>query len=327
MKVVILEKNKELAESLKRAISIKYSCSIEKSFSIEELERKYKGSTTTFIINESKNDEEGINEEGLKLAYLISDRINLNSVIFGLKKKEETLSFKYLKIPFQLKELYKAISTVSPIVKSIDEDILLEKYEHFRTKTSHDYIQYVTKNWSFYKYLLLNFSRYVKMIFGIDLKNKGSNENEIKEMVKKYENQRNYSILHNLLLDLKVEKLNNGELNKFPEMRKKFFKNLDFLIQVFEEKVKAHLNIEKKVAENFFLSWYMWRELSFLEKYNKYFSDGFFGGCFRSLLYFNSPHFSAIKKETLLTVLNCKSLTEANTYINKKKTQIEKLFK
>lgn len=327
MQVVILEKEKELAESLKRAISLRYSCLIDSNFSIEQIEKKYRGTKSTFILGESINEKERINEEGLKLAYLIKDRLNLKIIVIGLGKEERKIGFPYLKIPFQLSDIYEAISTAYPAVKRMDKNILLDKYEHLRTKISHDYIQYITKNWAFYKFLVLNFINYSKIIFGINLEDQGLDEDKIKEIIKRYENQRDPSILHNLLMGFKVSELKNYEIIDFPELKCKFFKNLDMLISILGEKIKFPFDLEERIAENFFLSWYLWRELFFLEKYSQYFSDGFYKGCFRSLLSFHSPHFDEIKKKTLKSVLFCQNISKAKAFLSEKRAELERLFK
>jgi len=326
MQVVILGKNKELNKSLKRAISLKYSCLVEKSYDLRTIEKKYKDTDSVFILSESIDDKEGINEEGLKLAYLINDRLNFKSVVFGIKKKEKKHKIAYLKIPFLLRDLYDAISATQLIKKELDEQIILEKYEHFRTKISHDYIQYLIKNWTFFKALILNFQKYAKVIFGINLEEKGIDKNKIDLIVEKFEKQQNSDLVHNLLADFKINEIKNIKLKDFPELKNKFFKNLDILIKVLSEKKSPPSDLEEKIAENFFLSWYLWRKLYFLEEYNQYFSDGFYRGCFRCLLSIRSANFNEIKKETLQKVLNCKNIKDSIELIKKNIEKIKRIF-
>jgi len=326
MQVVILGKNKELNKSLKRAISLKYSCLVEKSYDLRTIEKKYKDTDSVFILSESIDDKEGINEEGLKLAYLINDRLNFKSVVFGIKKKEKKHKIAYLKIPFLLRDLYDAISATQLIKKELDEQIILEKYEHFRTKIGHDYIQYINKNWPFFKALIINFQKYAKVIFGIDLEETCINKNKIDVIVKKFEKQRSSELLHDLLANFKIDEIKTSKIKDFPELKNKFFKNLDVLIKLLAEKKTPTPDLEEKIAENFFLSWYIWRKFYFLEEYNQFFSDGFYKGCFRSLLSFRSPNFNEIKKETLQKVFNCKNVTDAIKFLKKNIEKIKRIF-
>ncbi|MGD2086622.1 MAG: hypothetical protein PVH61_10595 [Candidatus Aminicenantes bacterium] len=328
MEVVVLEKNKKTAKSLKRCISIKYQCSIEENFDIEILEAKYKGSEAIFLIDECILDPGGknINKEGLKLAHWIIERLHLKAIVFGIEDKKET-GIPYLKVPFCLDDLFDEISKSIGGEKSIDKDLLLDKYEHFRSKISHDYLQYAAKNKGFYEFLLVNFYKYTYLIFGINLdEEKSIEQGGIDKVIGKLEKQNDSSSLHDLMRKLKLYKIKKIRTKDWPEMTGLFFKNLEILIEALNTD-KTPADLEERIAENFFLSWYLWRKLFFLEKYNRHFSDGFYRGCFRVLLSYNRPYYQKVKKNTLVEIFGSPDISASIERIKYEAKKMREIFK
>ncbi len=331
MEVVILEKNNKIAKSLKRCISPRFQCSIENNFDIKALEQKYRGSNSIFLIDECIFDqnENEINREGLKLAHWIVDRLHLKAIVFGLEKKEKS-PIPYLKAPFDLDELFEEISNASGsevTEKVIEKDLLLDRYEHFRSKISHDYLQYAAKNMRFYKFLILNFNKYARLIFGIDLnEEKGIGQDAVKKALKGFEEQNDSSIIHDLMINLKLDQIKKSHPKDWPEIPERFFKNLNILMEVLIDAKEVPKDLEEKVAENFFLSWYLWRKLFFLEKYNQHFSDGFYKGCFRVLLSYDRSYYQKVKKNTFISIFNTSNIAESIEQIKSEIKRLKEIF-
>lgn len=330
MEIVILEKDNKIAKSLKRCISPRYQCSIENDFDIKWLEKKYRGSSSIFLIDECIFDqsENEINREGLKLAHWIVDRLHLKAIVFGLEIKEKS-PIPYWEAPFELDNLFEEIQKavgVNISERYIENDLLLDKYETFRSKISHDYLQYASKRPIFYKFLLSNFYKYTNLIFGINLDEETNvGEGEFEKVIKIFEGQNDSSILHNVLRELKIENIEESQLKDWPGITKLFFKNLDVLIKALDtDEIPA--DVEERLAENFFMSWYLWRRLFFLEKYDHYFSDGFYKGCFRILLSHNRHYYQELKRDTLMKVFNTANISKTVEHIRDLTKELQLVF-
>jgi len=326
MQVIIMEKDKEIATSLKRVISLKFPCVIENGRDIKKIIQKYNRKENIFMISIGYNIKK---EQVEKLNSFLHNKLKLELIILTSKLKDKKDHLHFLKIPFHIDELYKAVSEVITPKKKpqdLNRDLLLKKYEDFRSIIHHNYFQYIFRNWDFYKFLLLNFYDYVKLIFGINLeREKKIGKNDIKMILKKYEEEKEVSLLHDLMKNLKLNSFKEEDkFQKNSNLKRKFFKNLDILIEVLRGSKTIPLKmIEETVAENFLLSWYLWRELTFLEEYNDCFYDGFYKGCFRILLSYTSPYYEEVKNNALLTICKSLNIEEALNHIKLKVDEIK----
>lgn len=308
MQVIIIESDPELGASLKRAVSLKYACELLEEFKIERVKQGHLSQEIVYLVDRDlsvlKKRTEG---EGERAAQWIVENARSRVLLFGFEKAGRPRPFHYLPIPFCLQDLFTGLSEARACLTNPNAVMLSEKYEHFRSKISHDYMQYSAKKWPFYRALLIYYPYFTKTIFGLDIEKAcGIDREHIHRDIQEYEKKRDSSILHSLMGRLKIGDAEFSPLQKYSELKKLFIDNAQCLIEAIGARKIGVLRIDKKVALNFFLSWSVWRELGFLEKYNRALSDGFFMGVFRVLLNGDRSDYPNLRNELLLHQLGVK---------------------
>lgn len=323
MHAILIVKNDEIAKSLKRAISLEFKCSIENRYIASELLKRYKNKEFIFILNDNLDNGFGHDRDGIRLAHFIINRLGSNVVVFGISGSED-LPFPYLKIPFYLKDLYESILKPFKPRQKIEEQALLEKYEDFRSKISHDYFQFLVNKWNFYKFLLAHFLEYAHKIFGIDIEHETNIiQRDVDKVIDEYQKKNNSNVLYDLMKNLKITNLKEKpKIYSFPKLKEHFYLNLQILLNSLINEKNAPENIWERVAENFFLSWYIWRELYFLNEYREYFSDGFYNGCFRPLLSLKLNCYKSIKKDSIKKIFGNNHISNSFNIIQNKLNEV-----
>lgn len=327
MHIVILEQNNRLADSLKRCLEHRFPCTVESSFDPKSFSDKYQDGDFVFLVNEIHLSKNEISNEGINNSRWIQGTLKKRAVVYGLNDPGES-GITYIKVPFSPFQLIETIQKSTLTSPEIDPKYILKFYEYFRSKISHDYLQYCTKNKQFFRSLNEHFFKYTEQIFGIDLSLELKlSPNDMKKAFHDFEDAQDSSILHDFLVKLKLETLSQTTIKDHPENIDIFFDNIRNLTEVLSERKDPPSNLEEKIAENFMLSWYIWRKMFFLKKYESYFADGYFEGCFRLLLSIKRPYFKELRREALTKIFNTNNVTDSIKELKKKNEELHAIIK